>query len=299
MVSGVLRPAFLAAAEPAARAGFAALPDLEETLDDMLALAEIEWPAFTIPAETFAAAVARHASARTDCPPDEALTALRGSDLYLATACATGDVAALACLESTVVSQLPPALRQVGLSAAAIDDVLQKLREALLVASPGRAPGIAGYSARGRLYSFVRSAAVRLAMKHMNASDRSSDGDTALEEIAAPADDPEMSLFKSQYGEQFRAAFSEAMADLSQQERNLLRQHHVDGLSVRELGVLHKAHHATAARWVASARSKLFAGTRDRLMARLGLGATGVASIIRLVHSQLDVSLFTHLDAQR
>ena len=300
MSSGVLRTAFLAAAEPTARARFAALPELEETLDDMLVLAELEWPAFSIPAEDFAAAVARHAAARADCPPDEALASLRGSDLYLATACAAGDVAALACLESTIVSQLPAALRQVGLGAAAVDDVLQRLREALLVSRPGRAPGIASYSARGKLYSFVRSAAVRLAMKHMNATARAAAGsDTALEEIAAPADDPEMSLFKSEYGEQFRIAFAEAMADLTQEERNLLRQHHVDGLSVRELGILYQVHYATAARRVASARARLFAGTRDRLMARLGLGATGVASIIRLVHSQLDVSLITHLEPRR
>ena len=298
MVSMPSRPlarAFLAASDPPARDHFAALEDLEERLDDMLAMAELDWPAFSIPPESFAAAVARHAGAQTDCSASEALAALRPSDLYLATACAAGDPAALACFESSVLSQLPPALRHVGLSAAAIDDVLQKLRTALLVAGPDRAPGITRYSARGKLYSFVRSAAVRQAMKHMRGADRAVPDESALEEIAGGSDDPEMAHFKSLYREEFRAAFAEAMDDLSQQERNLLRQHYIDALSVRELGALYQAHHATAARWLASARSKLFAGTRDRLMARLGLGETGVASIIRLVHSQLDVSLVRRL----
>ena len=297
MDSRGLRAAFLAAVvDPAARERFAALDDLEGTLEGMVTAAEIEWPAFAIPADAFVADLARHAAGRADCTANEALVTLRSSDLYLAGACAAGDPAALACFESSVVSQLAPALRQMGLSAAAIDEPLQKLRAALLVGAGDRPPGIASYSGRGRLYSFVRSAAVRLAMKDIIGAARAPLSDAALEEIAAPSDDPEMTHLKALYREQFQTAFREAMTDLSQHERNLLRQHYLDSLSVRELGALHQTHHATAARWVASARRKLFAGTRDRLMARLGLGETGVASIIRLVHSQLDLSLVRHLD---
>ena len=296
MDSRRLRPAFLAAVvDPAVRARFAALDDLEATLEGMVSAAELEWSGFAIPAEDFVAELARHAAGRADCTANEAIATLRSSDLYLAAACAAGDPAALACLESTVLAQLPPALRQVGLTASSIDEVIQKLRAALLVRTPERPPGIAGYSGRGRLYSFVRSAAVRLAMKDLSRLAPAPLADSALEEIAAPADDPEMTHFKGLYRDEFRTAFMAAMADLSQHERNLLRQHYVDSLTVRELGALHQTHHATAARWVATARRKLFAGTRDRLMARLGLGETGVASIIRLVHSELGLSLVRHL----
>jgi len=265
MESRRLRPVFLAAVvDPAVRARFAALDDIEEMLEGMVCAAELEWSGFAIPVEDFVAALARHAAGRADCTASEAIATLRSSDLYLAAACAAGDPAALACLESTVLAHERP-------------------------------PGIASYSGRGRLYSFVRSAAVRLAMKDVSRLAPAPLADSALEEIAAPADDPEMTHFKGIYREEFRRAFMEAMADLSQQERNLLRQHYVDSLTVRELGALHQTHHATAARWVATARRKLFAGTRDRLMARLGLGETGVASIIRLVHSELGLSLVRHL----
>ncbi len=295
MPSESLASAFLAAIRPDDRSRFAAVDELEELLDGMLTMAQIEWPAFSIPPGRFAAEIGRCAAMRPDLAAAEALTSLRTSDLYLATGCSSADPAALACFESSYLSQLPPALRHLGVTPSAVDEVLQRLRTSLLVASAERPAGISSYSARGKLFSFVRSAAVRQAIRVQGAPVGDAGSEAELDAVAAPGDDPEVAYLKVRYRDEFRAAFDEALNELTPMERNLLKQHHLQSLSVSELGALYQVHRATAARWVANARSKVFSITRDRLMARLGLGESSVAGIIKLVHTQLDVSIERHL----
>jgi RNA polymerase sigma-70 factor (ECF subfamily) len=63
---------------------------------------------------------------------------------------------------------------------------------------------------------------------------------------------------------------------------------------VTELGVLHGVHASTISRWVTDARSRLVAGTRSAMMRRLRLGGPEVSSILRLIHSEIDISLSTY-----
>jgi RNA polymerase sigma-70 factor (ECF subfamily) len=98
-------------------------------------------------------------------------------------------------------------------------------------------------------------------------------------------------MLKQKYREAFRQSFVEAVAALPPRERNLLRQNVIDGLSIDDLGKLYGAHRATAARWLAEARKELLAGTRVRLVERVGIPEDECDSIMRLVHSQLDVTL--------
>ncbi len=82
---------------------------------------------------------------------------------------------------------------------------------------------------------------------------------------------------------------------LSPGERNLLRQHFSDGLTVDEIGALHGVHRATAARRVAKARSQLFAGTRRTLMDNLGLNRSELDSVMRMIESNVHVSVQRNL----
>jgi RNA polymerase sigma-70 factor (ECF subfamily) len=105
------------------------------------------------------------------------------------------------------------------------------------------------------------------------------------------ADDPEMDYLRSRYADEFRAAFVTALGALPTRERNVLRLHLLDGLNVDRIGQLYDVHRATAARWLAHAREELFRHTRDTLRKELGLTQTEFASIVRLVRSELDVSI--------
>ena len=79
---------------------------------------------------------------------------------------------------------------------------------------------------------------------------------------------------------------------------NGLRLHYLDGLSTERIGELYGAHRVTVARWLASARASLLDETRKRLAERLGVPATKVDSLIRILWSKLDVSLSRELRAR-
>jgi RNA polymerase sigma-70 factor (ECF subfamily) len=104
-------------------------------------------------------------------------------------------------------------------------------------------------------------------------------------------DDPELSYMKELYRQAFRQAFGAALAALEARDKNLLRQHVVDGLTVDELGPLYGVHRATAARWVQRAKEKLLHETRKQFMARARISSRECESVLRLVRSRIDVTL--------
>jgi RNA polymerase sigma-70 factor (ECF subfamily) len=192
-----------------------------------------------------------------------------------------------------VVPQVEAAVLGVGAEASDVDEVRGLLVDGLLVASGGRPPAIASYAGRGRLRSWVRSIAVRTAMRHLGRY--RSAGDDVLAGLAGEAHDPEIELLKQRYGAAFRDSFRGALEALTARQRNLLRQHYLDELTVDELGALYRVHRATAARWVAAAREALFDDTRTRLIDSLGLAPADYPSLLQLLHSEIDVSIQRYL----
>lgn len=96
---------------------------------------------------------------------------------------------------------------------------------------------------------------------------------------------------RERYRDQVKQAFAAAFAELAQRERNVLRQYHIDGLTIDQLANLYQVNRATTARWVAGARLSVITRTRRQLVDRFGIAAAEVDSIIRLVRSHLDVSV--------
>jgi RNA polymerase sigma-70 factor (ECF subfamily) len=192
----------------------------------------------------------------------------------------------------------PTTLRSSGLDAHAVDDVRQRVRELLLVGTDD-VPGIASYRGRGQLRSWLRAVAVRQAMKHFRGNRETPVDDTALEGVVGVRADAELAPWKKQYAAAFREAFEHAVSALSEHDRVLLRQHHLDQLSVDELASLHKVHRATAARWVAAARAALLAGVRTRMIEKLAISGGDLDSALRLARSQLDVSIHRLLGGKR
>lgn len=258
-------------------------PERQEGLAALIAEARSAWPGITVDDGAFAAFLGARA------PVDS----LHAGDLYLACACAGGDQAAIAAFLREMVPHIEAAVLGLGGDPATVDEVRAELVDALLV---GPRPGIATYAGRGRLRSWVRSIAVRTGMRLLGRTRAAAGGgDDALAAIAAEVDDPEIEHLKARYGEAFRAAFAAALAALTARQRNLLRQHYLDELTVDQLGALYRVHRATAARWVAAAREALFDDTRRRMIDALGLPPADYDSLVRLLHSQLDLSIQRHL----
>ena len=213
-------------------------------------------------------------------------------DLAFARACAAGDAAALARFDREFAPALRPALARLGLDDAGIDETLQRVRTELLAPRPEGEPRILGYSGRGPLLAWLRSVAVRSGLRMIRTTPRHEE----LDDDAAPggiADDAELAYMKKTYGEVFRRAFRTALAALPAKDRLLLKQRFRHHLGVEDLGRLHGVNPGTISRWVAAARDALAKGTREAMMAELGVAKDDVSSILRLIESQIDLTLST------
>ena len=113
--------------------------------------------------------------------------------------------------------------------------------------------------------------------------------------LRSAAPDPEVDYLKSKYKEEFRDAFQATLVELSNDERNVLKLHYIDGLNIDEIGTAYRVHRATVARWLAHSREKILEETKKRLEQRLKLQSSEVESLIGLVRSQLDVSIHKFL----
>jgi RNA polymerase sigma-70 factor (ECF subfamily) len=218
------------------------------------------------------------------------LHALAGADLYLAAALAARDPQALAIAESELIPSVRRAAAGVDGNAAFIDEVVQRVREKLLVGDPAGAPGIASYCGRGPLGRWVRVIATRVAVDLKRKDARIEDDADAIEELPAP-DDPELALVWQTSAEHCKRALTAAFEALSKRDRTLLRQRYLDGLDINALGRIYGVHPSTAFRWVQQIEQKLATSTRTALMEQLALSESQVHSLERLVASQLHVSM--------
>jgi RNA polymerase sigma-70 factor, ECF subfamily len=258
-------------------------PDLEETLMQLAASAQATWPGLSVPLDYFVQYLAQ----RVEGP----LASVRAADLYLACGCVRGDTRAIALFDARYIGDIDPALSRLNLRPGQSDEVKQVLREQLLVARGGP-PKIAEYTGRGDLRSWVRVSAVRAALKLGRKGKRELlSEDNAMLEARSTEHDPELQHIKAVYRSAFKTAFTQALDSLSDRDKTLLKQNVVDGLSIDEIGALYRVHRATAARWVVKVKDTLLTRTRQLFMQQVQVDKSECESIMRLVESQLDLSL--------
>jgi RNA polymerase sigma-70 factor (ECF subfamily) len=267
------------------------IPDeLEPLLAERVTRARTVWPNARVDEEQFVRAIGQRLA--TDAPV-RSLEAMQTDDLYLACGCAAGDRGALAGFEDCCGAAIARAIASTGASVSDRADLGQVVRQRLLVAPAGGGPPrIATYSARGSLQAWVRVVATREAarMSPRARRERAAEDDELAHAIAG-GDDPEVGYLKRLYRAEFERAFHVAVELLDDRARLLLQQHTLDGLGIDRLAALHGVHRATAARWIEAAREAVVTGTRRELIKRLGLSRVELASVLRLIQSQLEVSL--------
>jgi RNA polymerase sigma-70 factor (ECF subfamily) len=255
--------------------------DLAQLFADQHRDGAAAWPTVTLSLASYREHVQEHAHDVRTVP---------AADMYLAAACAAGDPVALAAFRDTFVPVMRQVLGKLGMSAAQIDETVQRVLVSVFVGD-GRAPQIAEYGGRGTLRSWLRTIAVRTGRRMLGLEAAAPSGQDELDELPGAVADPELEMLRTRYREQVRGAFAAAFAALGERERNVLRQYYIDGLTIDQLAALYQVNRATTARWVAGARLAVVANTREQLVGHFGISDTEVDSIIRLVRSQIDVSL--------
>jgi RNA polymerase sigma-70 factor (ECF subfamily) len=270
----------LATAPAAARKGLAADPALGDRIAQRVAQVD--------GSDEFAAFVGSKLPA-SDL--ERGFETLRLPDLLLTFRCLGGSAEAAKSVQQLVNQWVEREAHRLKISEL-IDEARQVVLSILFVTDKKKQSVLAQYSGRGDLGAWVRIVAVRelLRLRKAGRRDAGTD-DSALSDLVAGGDDPELGLLRTQFKAEFRAAFAHAIKGLTERERNLLRQHFVDGLSIDEIASIYAVHRATAARWVAKAKEEISAATREEIRQRINIGSDELNSLLRLVESRLEVSM--------
>ncbi len=287
-----IRGLFLPHLDDATRLALTEEPGLAAELAALWSVARASWPDIELDAADFLAFVAR----RLDHEAGRALSRLRANDLYLLCAYLRGAPGASARFEAHCFAPAGHALRRLRADADEIAEVKQMLRYRLILDRTGD-PEHRHYVGTGSLSAWLCVSAVREAWSlrrrrgRVNAID-----DHSLQELPARDEDHELAYLKQLYRREFKESFQEALDTLSPRERNILRCNVLKGLNVEEIGVIYRVHRSTVARWIASSRVTLRDRTREALTRRVHVADGELESILRLIESQMDVSLRRRLE---
>ena len=294
----LVRP-FLESAPAEVRPALEGVADLDRRLWTLVAEGRAAWPDFAVDAKLLVEFVARQLTSEL---ADAALDGLRPTDLYLACACARGVPGAIAAFDRDYMKEVDIALARMRIGDSRLKDVKQLVRQRLFVGggtagAPTSAGKISEYGGRGDLRRWVRSVAVRTCLNELRKGKREVlvDDDHLIAQHAIAQDDPEVEYMKRTYATEFKAAFGVALGQLGPREQTLLRYHHVDGLNIDEIGAIYRVHRVTAFRWIEKAKELLVKTTLETLRARLKLPASELESVLRMIRSQIHLSLVRHL----
>jgi RNA polymerase sigma-70 factor (ECF subfamily) len=217
------------------------------------------------------------------------------NDLYLAAACLARDPRALHAFERSYIAtfQLGSLARRPDVQ---VDEVRQLLAIKLLVADAGQPPALARYHGRGPLAGWVRVAATRIALDAVRRAPRdqpaSDEGDVQrLAEATSVELDGALLALRERYVVEFRAALQHALGELAAHHRALLRLHYLERMTTGALAKLYQTSRNTLVRRIADARTALFEATIANLTTRVGLPPDQYETLLRLVRSQIDVSI--------
>jgi len=266
---------------------------LDQQLADAWAAARDAWSDLDVPSAEFAGHVGRIAAGAED--PAASIRELATNDLYLACAAVHGEARALSAFESHTFGEIHSAAAALRAVDADVEEVKQIIRTQLFVSNGQRPPVVADYAGRGSLRGWVRVIATRELLRMRRKSRKEIPLEEYILHDQETQGDPELDRLKHAYREQVASALRDAIEHLETRERLLLRYQICDRLNIDEIGAIYQVHRATAARWLGKARSALLALTKERLAIILSVDPGETDSILRLVQSQLDVSLESRL----
>jgi RNA polymerase sigma-70 factor (ECF subfamily) len=284
----------LALVDPQQRAQLRRLPDLDELVSSLVSTARSAWPTLDLPTEVFLRYLA--GKIPEEEPFERTLRNLCVDELYLCCACAEGNAPAVALFHQRYEPVLESALGKLRMGEAMTQDVKQLLLGQLLTNTPDKPAMITTYGGHGRLARWLRVVAARTGRALLSREKKLVlVGDERIaSELGPSAPEPEAAT-KRTYRELFKRAFKHALRTLGPREANLLRQRYVDSLNLAQIGTIYRVHPSTVHRWLEKARTTLLERTSAHLMEVLRVSQKDCESILRMIQSDLDITLQTFL----
>ena len=105
--------------------------------------------------------------------------------------------------------------------------------------------------------------------------------------------------FQARYRPHLKTAVQDALASIADADRLLLHRHAIEGLTVEQLGAEQGVHGSTISRRLTRIRQEIFDRTRKNLLAEVRLNESEFTSIVRVLRSDLDVSVRRILGAPK
>lgn len=215
-----------------------------------------------------------------------------GVDLFLAAACIEGSDAAVGAFERLCGSAVDGAVRKLARGARDAEELGQLVRVRVLVGDGEGGPAVSQYQGRGPLAGWARVVSTRLALNVRRATSRRRESDESVPDLAATAGaDPELRHLRARHAADFKEAFEAAIASLTPEARNVLRFHFLERLSIDQIGAAMGVHRVTAYRQLEKARRAIVEATRAQLRQKLDLGETELASVLRALDGEIELSL--------
>lgn len=278
-------------ADVEAEASALAIP--EEVAVAALGRAHATWPALSLPSSVFLRYLAERLLAGG--LHEQSIARLASEDLYLACAVLENVPGALAAFEHSYLSPLIAAARRVGLSMSDAEEVVQQMRERLLIGADAR---LRQYSGQGPLRSWLLVCMLREARAYLARLRRSVSIEAAgIDELFISG--LAAAHIKAELRGAFKEAFRSAFDSLSSRERTLLRYQLLDDLAVHEIARIYRVHRVTVSRWLLDLRTRLEEETRAALKRTLRLSAEELESHLRALRSGIELSLTRWLRNER
>ena len=241
-------------------------------------------PGITVSEEAFGRYLAR-------CAADpKALANVAVDDAYLACACAEGVRGATAAFDEKYGRVIRRAVSRVLATADERQEAEQRAWQELLARGPEGPPRIGQYLGKGPLEKWVSVASMRIAI----ALGRGESAEKRLRNkaiVEAAGVDAESLSVKSELRAAFEVAVSEALAHLKPRERLVLKLYLVSGMTLEGIGKSLGVTRQAVTKTLAHARKSVVDNVNASVRARLKLSKEDLASLLRYVASQLDVSI--------
>jgi RNA polymerase sigma-70 factor len=201
-------------------------------------------------------------------------------EVYLAMGCDAGNPQALRAFDERYLTPLRPLLARQGASADLTDEILQRLREDLLLRREGeRRIRLVGYAGSGRLSSLARVSASRMfgylrryvvpGSSVVRATVEVGAADGMLRELWSRSE-PEVALVQGGQRELFKACFAAASAELDARARALLRFYFVEELTYQQIAELFGVAKSTICRQLTAITRQLLAAITAEWQRRTG-----------------------------
>jgi RNA polymerase sigma-70 factor (ECF subfamily) len=213
-------------------------------------------------------------------------------DLFLAFACAARHAVALAEFDRHFLRGALAHAWQLDRSPAFADELAQRVREKLFLGEAESRPRIEAYRGRGPLAAWLRVVVIR-AGRDLLRSKRRSEKHGARERagLRSVGLDPELGYLRERYGRELSDAFARTIERLSAKEKSVLSLYYLEGMSSAAIGALYGVTGAAVRLWIKDCREAMLVETHRILRERLGTDAAELESVLRVVGSQIDVSI--------